>query len=119
MKVLRRSSRSHRAALVALLVVASPAAHADPLDCSATPITVGAQRVLALQGGSGAVVRAKMNINIDGCGRAYAKTNAAAGALIHLCNAGEVFLADGTHYQGSESNATWVRAMHPHQHEDR
>ena len=47
-----------------------------------------------------------MNVNIDGSGRAYAKTNAAAGALIHLCNAGEVFLPDGSSYQGSRDNAT-------------
>ena len=106
MKLLTLSSLSHRAVLTALLTVASPEALADPLDCAATPVSVGTQRVLALQNGGGSVVRAKMNINIDGSGRAYAKTNAAAGALIHLCNAGEVFLADGTHYQGSESNAT-------------
>jgi len=48
---------------------------------------------------------AKMNVNIDGYSRAYHPKNAAAGALIHLCNAGRVHLADGSAYEGSESNA--------------
>jgi hypothetical protein len=61
--------------------------------------------VIAIEGG-GVATRAKMNVNIDGSGRAYARTNAAAGALIHLCNAGEVFLPDGSSYQGSRDNAT-------------
>jgi hypothetical protein len=81
------------------------AAEAQGASCGGELKTVGAQKVIALAGG-GAAVRAKMNINIDGSGRAYNIANAAAGALIHLCNAGEVFLADGTSYQGSESNAT-------------
>ncbi|TWI37921.1 hypothetical protein [Paracoccus sulfuroxidans] len=50
--------------------------------------------------------RAKVNINIDGYGRAYHPENAAAGALIHLCNAGKVNLPDGSSYQGSENNQT-------------
>ena len=61
--------------------------------------------MIAIDGG-GVATRAKMNVNIDGSGRAYAKTNAEAGALIHLCNAGEVFLPDGSSYQGSKDNAT-------------
>jgi hypothetical protein len=80
-------------------------AAAQQTDCSGSPVSVGNQRVIALED-SGAAVRAKMNINIDGSGRAYAKTNAEAGALIHLCNAGEVFLPDGTRYQGSQDDAT-------------
>lgn len=49
---------------------------------------------------------ARMNVNIDGYGKAYHPRNAEAGALIHLCNAGRVYLPDGTVYEGSESNAT-------------
>jgi hypothetical protein len=49
---------------------------------------------------------AKMNINIDGYAKAYHPKNFDGGAVIHLCNAGQVFLPDGTSYQGSESNAT-------------
>ncbi|MDH7800443.1 MULTISPECIES: hypothetical protein [unclassified Rhizobium] len=48
----------------------------------------------------------KININIDGYGKAYHPKNAAAGALIHLCNAGQVYLPDGTKYHGSVNNAT-------------
>jgi hypothetical protein len=49
---------------------------------------------------------AKMNVNIDGYGRAYHRRNAAGGALIHLCNAGRVHLPGGQVYEGSESNPT-------------
>ena len=49
---------------------------------------------------------AKLNINIDGYGRAYHRRNYQTDAVIHLCNAGKVFLPDGTSYHGSESNAT-------------
>jgi hypothetical protein len=50
--------------------------------------------------------RSKMNINIDGYAKAYHPDNAAAGALIHLCNAGQVYLPDGTKYHGSVDKAT-------------
>jgi hypothetical protein len=80
-------------------------AAAQQKDCDGSAVTVGNQSVTAIEDG-GAAIRAKMNINIDGSGRAYAKTNAEAGALIHLCNAGEVFLPDGSSYQGSKDNAT-------------
>jgi hypothetical protein len=47
-----------------------------------------------------------MNINIDGYGRAYHPRNRDAGAVLHLCVGGKVWLPDGTSYEGSESNAT-------------
>ncbi|WP_200962526.1 hypothetical protein [Bosea sp. Root381] len=47
-----------------------------------------------------------MNINIDGYGKAYHPANAQAGALIHLCNAGEVHLPNGSSYHGSVDNST-------------
>lgn len=50
--------------------------------------------------------RAKANVNIDGYGRAYHPKNAKADALIHLCNAGKVYLPNGTSYHGSENNTT-------------
>ncbi len=65
----------------------------------------GVARVLALSGG-GLAAFSKMNVNLDGFAHAYHPNNYAGGALLHLCNAGKVFLADGTSYQGSESNAT-------------
>jgi len=55
---------------------------------------------------TGFATYAKVNINIDGYGRAYHRENYKTDAVIHLCNAGEVFLPDGSSYQGSESNAT-------------
>ena len=48
----------------------------------------------------------KMNVNLDGYGHAYSSKNYDGGALLHLCNAGKVYLPDGSSYQGSESNAT-------------
>jgi hypothetical protein len=54
----------------------------------------------------GFAVYAKMNVNIDGYGRAYHRQNYQTDAVIHLCNAGEVVLPDGSSYDGSESNAT-------------
>ena len=48
----------------------------------------------------------KMNVNLDGYGHAYSPKNYDGGALLHLCNAGKVYLSDGSSYQGSESNAT-------------
>lgn len=47
-----------------------------------------------------------LHINIDGYAKAYHPRNAVAGALIHLCNAGEVFLRNGTRYHGSVDNST-------------
>lgn len=46
----------------------------------------------------------RMHINIDGYGKAYHPENAKAGALIHLCNAGEVNLRNEKKYDGSVSN---------------
>lgn len=65
----------------------------------------GVNRVWMLSDG-GIAAFAKMNINIDGYRRAYHPKNADAGALIHLCNAGKVFLPDGSSYHGSESNSS-------------
>ncbi|WP_228255755.1 hypothetical protein [Pollutimonas thiosulfatoxidans] len=76
-------------------------------DCAGTIISAlgGVNRAWVLSDG-GIAAFAKMNINIDGYKRAYHPKNADAGALIHLCNAGKVYLPDGTSYQGSESSRT-------------
>jgi hypothetical protein len=86
-------------------VCLSASAAAQETNCSGSVASIANQRVIAMDGG-GVTTRAKMNVNIDGSGRAYAKTNAEAGALIHLCNAGEVFLPDRSSYQGSKDSAT-------------
>lgn len=52
------------------------------------------------------VGRSKMNINIDGYARAYHPKNAEAGAVIHLCNAGDVYLPNGQVYSGSNNDYT-------------
>jgi len=54
----------------------------------------------------GVAAFAKMNIDLDGYGRAYSPKNYDGGALLHLCNAGKVYLPDGSSYQGSENNTT-------------
>ncbi|WP_159983302.1 MULTISPECIES: hypothetical protein [unclassified Novosphingobium] len=75
--------------------------------CAGTNLTgiPGNGKTLILSDGSLAG-KAKVNINIDGYGRAYHPQNAAAGALIHLCNAGQVHLPDGRSYHGSLDNST-------------
>lgn len=60
---------------------------------------------------SGVVGYSRIHINIDGYGKAYHPKNAAAGALIHLCNAGQVYLPDGKKYHGSIDNATCTGAF--------
>jgi len=64
-------------------------------DCAGSTVSNlgGVNRAWVLSDGGIAAI-AKMNINIDGYKRAYHPKNAEAGALIHLCNAGQVFLAD-------------------------
>jgi hypothetical protein len=65
----------------------------------------GVSKLWVLDGG-GVAAFSKMNINLDGSARAYSPKNYEGGALLHLCNAGKVYLPDGTSYEGSESNAT-------------
>ena len=65
----------------------------------------GTLRLMALEGGGFASL-GKMNIDIDGYGRAYHPENYTAGALLHLCSNAMVFLPPGSSYEGSESNAT-------------
>lgn len=95
------------AALPALLAAFSISAVAADHDCAGTKVygVQGWQPGWRLSDG-GLAGFAKMNINIDGYPRAYHPHNAAAGALIHLCNAGRIHLPDGSVYEGSESNAT-------------
>jgi hypothetical protein len=80
---------------------------ASALACDGKPLSGinGVPTAWKLQTG-GVAGFAKMNINIDGYARAYHPDNATAGALIHLCNAGRVYLPDGTQYEGSESGPT-------------
>src|SRR4051812_21778011 len=90
---------------LALLSVMASVSTGFAQGCDGPVSSIGNQRGLFLADG-GVALRAGMNINIDGSGRAYHRDNTAGGGLLHLCNAGEVFLPNGTHYQGSESNAT-------------
>jgi hypothetical protein len=56
--------------------------------------------------GGGVAAFAKMNVNLDCYGHAYSPRNYDGGALLHLCNAGKLYLPDGSSYHGSESNKT-------------
>jgi hypothetical protein len=88
-----------------LALIRIPAAHAQ--SCAGKPMHYvgGVKNSWALDGG-GIAAFAKMNINLDGYGHAYSPKNHEGGALLHLCNAGKVYLPDGSSYQGSESNTT-------------
>jgi len=95
-------------ALLALGAMFSPLA-AQTNSCTGTPLAgvKGLRGAKLLQDGT-ILGLAKMNINIDGYGKAYHPGNARAGALIHLCNAGEVHLPNGSRYHGSVDNPTCV-----------
>jgi len=105
-----RSSTASRVTTIAtLLGVLSPftSVWAQSCEGDVQPIGSGSVRQNALVIPNGGIALfAKMNINLDGYGRAYHRDNFQGGGVIHLCNAAEVFLPDGTSYQGSESNPT-------------
>lgn len=88
-------------ALVSILLMAD--ASRAQSTCAGQARTLGSQAVIVLDQG-GVLARAKLNINIDGSGRAYNWDNGKG--LIHLCNAAKVYPADGVPYQGSVDNAT-------------
>jgi hypothetical protein len=92
---------------VVLMLAVMPFQFAFAQNCSGKPLhdVGGVKNSWALDGG-GIAAFAKMNVNLDGYGHAYSLKNYEGGALLHLCNAGKVYLPDGTNYQGSESNAT-------------
>lgn len=69
------------------------------------PTWVGTWPLMAINDG-GFASFGKMNIDIDGYSRAYHSGNYKAGAIVHLCNAGRVYLADGSQYEGSENDLT-------------
>ena len=74
-------------------------------DCKGEVEVRGNQSVLALSDNSIATF-SRMSVNVDGSGRAYHPDGYSSGAIIHLCNAGQVYLPDGTRFHGSESNET-------------
>ena len=88
-------------ALLSILMMAD-ASKVQP-DCAGQRRTAGSQSVLVLDQG-GVLARAKLDINIDGSGRAYNWDNAKG--LIHLCNAAKVYPAGGTPYDGSVDTPT-------------
>lgn len=90
---------------LAIFLIAIPA-QSQTSSCSGSMQAISPkQRAMVLDSG-GIALFAKMHINADGFGRAYHPRNIAGGGVLHLCNAGEVFLPDGSHYYGSESNET-------------
>ncbi len=104
-----RRGRAWSAALAALCAAATLVqAQAAPAACEGSPQAglggKGVQAYALAEGGFAAW--SAMHINIDGYGRAYHRQNRQAGAVLHLCVGGEVFLPDGTRYHGSVDNAT-------------
>ena len=83
---------------------ASLSALAAP-DCAGTILGQigGVKQAWKLSDG-GIAAFAKLNINIDGYGRAYHIKNA-PGYLISLCNAGRVHKPDGSSYEGAASDS--------------
>lgn len=81
-------------------------------SCAGKPLSGigGIKNSWALNNG-GVAAFARMNVNLDGYGHAYHPRNFEGGALLHLCNAGKVYLPDGSSYQGSESNAPAQAAL--------
>jgi len=102
-----RGRASHQQIIATVLVFFSGLASALAADCAGTiALGLGGVRKAWVLSDGGIAAFSKLNINIDGYGKAYHPRNTEGGALIHLCNAGRVFLPDGTSYEGSESNAT-------------
>lgn len=95
------------AAMLVFFGAAMASSAAPAVDCDGTLLRDygGVKRAMKLADG-GIAAFSKLNINIDGYARAYHLKNADAGALIHLCNAGRVYLPDGRLYEGSQDNAT-------------
>jgi hypothetical protein len=92
-------------AVMMLTVIQIQSAHAQGCAGKLMHGVGGVKNLWALDGG-GIAAFAKMNINLDGYGHTYSPENYEGGALLHVCNAGKVYLPDGSSYQGSESNAT-------------
>lgn len=88
--------------LCGLMLLLAERSRAQPA-CAGESRTIGGQPLTVLDRG-GVLGMARLNINIDGSGRAYNWDNSKG--LIHLCNAAKVYPADGLPYQGSESTAT-------------
>lgn len=91
--------------LVLAALIAGSGSPAQAQTCNGTPLSgiKGSTSTKVLSDGT-LIATGKVNINIDGYARAYHPDNATAGALIHLCNAGQVYLPDGTRYHGSVDN---------------
>jgi len=91
--------------LLSTLVAAAFTTRSVSQECAGTVpgVSAGQPRALYFSDGSGLALLSRMNINIDGSARAYHVSDNSLG-LIHLCNAGTVYLPNGTRYAGSESN---------------
>lgn len=101
-------SLSHLIALIVFMTCLTATQAAN--DCSGTKSTNlgGVKNSWKLADG-GVAAYAKMNINVDGYARAYHRKNYKTDAILHLCNAGRVYLPNGESYEGSESNATCTK----------
>lgn len=77
-----------------------------PSECEGTLVENWNKLPKVLKMPEGLATFAKANVNVDGYARAYHRKNYETDAVIHLCNAGKVYLPNGSSYEGSESNQT-------------
>ncbi len=97
----------HLPRAAALVLAAACAQAAPPAGCDATPVAGGGKNVQAYRLVDRSVAAySGMNINVDGYARAYHRRNRDAGAVLHLCVGGRVWLPNGSSYEGSASSAT-------------
>ena len=76
----------------------------DGPDCAGEIVRRGGQAFLALPGGT-LLTHAALRPVVSGAPTAFHPDDQAGGAILHRCNAGEVFLPDGTSYEGAASGA--------------
>ena len=77
-------------------------------SCEGEAVSLGGQRFLRLDD-STLLTLAPLAVRFEGAPRAFHPRGAEAGAIQHLCNAGEVFLPDGTSYEGASSSSACER----------
>lgn len=97
-----------------IFVVASLSATGNvaAVDCLGDIKTgLGVQGMSRALDDGGLIAFAKMNINVDGSGKGYHRLNKGGGALIHLCNAGRVYLPSGESYNPAVSQYCTGRFM--------
>ncbi|KQR76955.1 hypothetical protein ASG35_11765 [Burkholderia sp. Leaf177] len=85
--------------MLSVLVLTGICTQADAVDCFGPLKTdLGVKGLSRALDDGGYIALSTMNINLDGASKAYQRQNKDGGALIHLCNAGRVYLPSGESY---------------------